>query len=220
MDIVRNISSSQYKMVELAFQALNRQFFGGTLPETLLTFHRHHGAYGYYRHEAFQDRGLSDNKIKVSEIALNPDTFANRTDDQIIATLCHEMVHAKQYQDETTSRIGYHNRDFSERMERCGLITSHNGQEGGKRTGQHMTHYIKPGGAFEVFMGKLKNEGIEITWQSTTPELDGGSTTAIKKAASPKNKIKYTCPCGNNVWGKPGLTIECGECNQKYEEVA
>jgi hypothetical protein len=32
------------------------------------------------------------------------------------------------------------------------------------------------------------------------------------------SKQKYTCPCGNNVWGRPGLTLICGECMEKFME--
>lgn len=32
------------------------------------------------------------------------------------------------------------------------------------------------------------------------------------------SKIKYTCPCKNNVWGRPKLKLICGECQQPYQE--
>jgi len=31
-------------------------------------------------------------------------------------------------------------------------------------------------------------------------------------------KIEYSCPCGNTVWGKPGLKIICGECEFDFTE--
>lgn len=33
-----------------------------------------------------------------------------------------------------------------------------------------------------------------------------------------KNKIKYTCSCNFNVWGKTGLDINCNICNEKFIE--
>ncbi len=28
-----------------------------------------------------------------------------------------------------------------------------------------------------------------------------------------ESKLKYTCSCKNNIWGKPGLSITCNTCN-------
>lgn len=38
--------------------------------------------------------------------------------------------------------------------------------------------------------------------------------------AKEKLKIKYCCPsCQAKVWGKHGLAINCGDCNQAFHEV-
>lgn len=204
---VRNITSKQYKSIELAFDALNKHFFSGQLPDSLIVLHRLNGARGYFRPNSFRERG--GDKV-VTEISLNPETFDNRTDEEIFGTLLHEMVHAKQHQDGTASRGGYHNGEFAREMERCGLITSDTGEPGGKRVGR-VTHYIQPGGAFEKFIPRLKAEGIEISWQAAKE---------IKKEVKSRNKTKYTCPeCQTNTWGAPGLNIICGDCGKKFEEV-
>jgi len=41
----------------------------------------------------------------------------------------------------------------------------------------------------------------------------GVSKIPVQKA---RNKVKYTCGCGYNVWGKPSLQIICGECEEKF----
>jgi hypothetical protein len=47
--------------------------------------------------------------------------------------------------------------------------------------------------------------------------LDGGDGKAPKAR---KNKITYECPdCQARVWGKPNLSIVCGECDSKFEPV-
>lgn len=34
-----------------------------------------------------------------------------------------------------------------------------------------------------------------------------------------RNKLKYQCPgCGASVWGKAGLNIHCGDCDQSFNE--
>lgn len=35
-------------------------------------------------------------------------------------------------------------------------------------------------------------------------------------AVDRSNRVKYTCRCPNNVWGKPGLRMMCLECEQVY----
>lgn len=37
-------------------------------------------------------------------------------------------------------------------------------------------------------------------------------------AAKTPTRIKYTCPCNNNVWGKPDLILVCGSCSKSFEE--
>jgi predicted SprT family Zn-dependent metalloprotease len=41
--------------------------------------------------------------------------------------------------------------------------------------------------------------------------------TAMKAGST---RTKYTCKCGFNVWGKPGLLIGCGTCKTQYQDTA
>lgn len=36
--------------------------------------------------------------------------------------------------------------------------------------------------------------------------------------AAKKQKVKYHCPCGNNVWGKPHLNLICADCEGHFIE--
>jgi hypothetical protein len=46
-------------------------------------------------------------------------------------------------------------------------------------------------------------------------ELEDGQG---RKPAS-RNKVKYTCMgCTTNVWGKPGLAVVCGDCEEAFQE--
>jgi hypothetical protein len=58
------------------------------------------------------------------------------------------MVHLEQHHFGKASRNGYHNKQWAAWMERIGLMPSNTGEPGGKRTGQRMSHYILPDGAF------------------------------------------------------------------------
>ena len=43
----------------------------------------------------------------------------------------------------------------------------------------------------------------------------GDQETRKKKAAS---KTRYSCPaCELNVWGKPGINVKCGDCDETME---
>ena len=89
-------------------------------------------------------------------------------------------------------------------MKAIGLQPSSTGMVGGKETGQQMTHYIIPGGAFAQAFAKLAATGWKLNLQSA--HRAGG-----KKA--PNSKTKFTCPsCAQNAWGKPDLAISCTPC--------
>jgi ribosomal protein S27AE len=95
-------------------------------------------------------------------------------------------------------------------MKEIGLQPTTTGEPGGKETGQSVTHYIIPGGAYAQAFAKLAATGFRLNWQSAW--FDGGESRK-KKAAS---KTKYTCPtCGANAWAKPETRLICGAC---YEE--
>jgi hypothetical protein len=93
-------------------------------------------------------------------------------------------------------------------MRRVGLIPTDTGAPGGKETGQQVTHYIEPGGAFERACAALMAEGFVLPYVELWGEADG--KTRKKKAAS---KSKYTCEtCGANAWAKPESLLICGAC--------
>lgn len=58
--------------------------------------------------------------------------------------------------------------------------------------------------------------------ESTNLILDDAESNhtelSIQAIQKPKNanKIKYTCNCGNNVWGKGGLDINCNSCGTQF----
>ena len=133
-----------------------------------------------------------------------------------MSTLVHEMCHLWQEQDGTAPRRCYHNKDFSKKMESVGLITSNTGKEGGKRTGQSMTHYIQAGGRFEKAYEKMP-DACKIPYTTRT-SLAGPAKKKIKRNKS--NRVKYVCPvCGAAAWGKEGLHMICGDCMEAMEPI-
>ena len=102
-------------------------------------------------------------------------------------------------------RRSYHDRQWAGKMREIGLQPSSTGEEGGKETGQSMSHYIIPDGRYVKAYAKLAAQGFTLHWQSVPVTEQGRG----KKSS----KTKFTCPhCGQNAWAKPGAHLICGEC--------
>jgi hypothetical protein len=85
-----------------------------------------------------------------------------------------------------------------------GLQPSSTGEEGGKETGQAMSHYIIPGGRYAKAYAKLAATGFQLHWQS----IPAKEQARGKKSS----KTKFTCPkCGLYDWAKPNACLFCGE---------
>lgn len=196
------ITPRQYRAFQDAYDFLNAELFAGTLPHVLVTLQRHAKARGYFSAERFQ--GRADDSA-AHELAMNPDSFVGRTDEDICSTLAHEMAHVWQQTHGKPPRRAYHDRQWAAKMKEIGLQPTSTGEPGGKETGEHMTHTIIPGGPFARAFAKLAKQGWRLDWQSLPM-----SAAAKKKNAS---KTKFTCPaCGQNAWGKPDTLLVCGVC--------
>jgi len=202
------ITTTEYNAFQKAYDFLNAELFGGSLPDVLVTLQRQAKARGYFAADRFAAR---DGKSAAHELAMNPDTFTGRSDKDILSTLAHEMAHVWQQTHGKPPRRCYHDRQFAAKMKEIGLQPSDTGAPGGKETGQNMTHYIIPGGSYEVAFAKLEKAGFRLNWQSAPY-----SAAAKTKKAS---KTKYTCPeCGQNAWAKPGASLICGDCHEEDAE--
>jgi hypothetical protein len=201
------ITQAEYRAFQQAYDFFNAELFGGALPHVLVTLQRQAKTYGYFSPERFVGR---TEKEAVHELAMNPDHFG-RTDELILSTLVHEMVHVWQKASGKMPRRGYHDKQWATRMKEAGLQPSDTGQPGGKETGQSVSHYIVENGRFAVAFAKLQATGFRLRWQSRV-EID--PTRKAKKAS----KTKYTCPsCGLNAWAKPQTRLICGVCHDDDE---
>jgi hypothetical protein len=196
---------TEYQGFQDAYDFFNRELFGGTLPQVLVTLQRHARTYGYFSPERFSGRIA---KTAVHELALNPDNFTERTDAMILSTLVHEMCHVWQQTYGKAPRRGYHDRQWAGKMREIGLQPSTTGEEGGAETGQSVSHYIVLEGRFAKAYAKLAETGFQLHWQSIP---------ASARAKKP-NRMKFTCPeCGQNAWAKPDARLICGVCFDEGE---
>jgi len=206
--ITKDSPNRQYVTLAAAFDSFNRRLFDGQLPLAIITLQRKAGTHGYYSAKRFEGREKADRE--TDEIALNPGTFAGRSDKDVLSTLVHEMAHHWQAHFGKPGRGRYHNHEWADRMEALGLMPSDTGEPGGNRTGQRMTHYIIKAGPFDLACRGLLADGIRLEWQSRE------WTTPAGKAKT--SKQKYTCPsCGLNAWAKPDVHLVCGDCREDME---
>lgn len=216
MKIKDPITPAHYGNFQKAYDFFNRELFGDSLPDVLVTLQRQARTKGYFAPDRFNARiklttpadELANMRTFAHELAMNPDTFTDRTDEDILSTLVHEMTHVWQQAHGTPPRRAYHDREWARKMREIGLQPTDTGLAGGKETGQSVTHFVLPGGQYAAAYARLKQTGFELSWESA-PE-------AKEAQAKRASKTKYTCPdCGQNAWAKPESLLICGIC---YED--
>jgi predicted SprT family Zn-dependent metalloprotease len=149
----RAITTTEYRGFQQAYDFFNAELFSNSLPDVLVTLQRQANAKGYFAPERFNGRVQ---ETAVHELALNPDTFSGRTDEDILSTLAHEMAHVWQQTHGKAPTRCYHDRQWAAKMKEIGLHPSSTGEPGGKETGQSVTHYIIAGGPYAKTYAKLK----------------------------------------------------------------
>jgi SprT-like family len=199
-----------YGQFQTAYNYLNRELCENKLPYCLITLQRQRSSYGYFSADRF---GNKDGEL-TDEIALNPQHLAERSVEDNLSTLAHEMKHLEQHHFGKPGRGRYHNKQWADMMEAIGLIPSNTGKEGGKRTGDTVSHYIKLGGPFALAVEKLVASGFEITWTEIVaakcPPAGVDGNEAGGEGASGK-RTKFTCPVDGcqNAWAKPSASLMC-----------
>lgn len=148
-----------YQELQDAYDFFNTRLFDNELPDMLITLQRGKNTFGYFARERFTG------KSKLSEIAMNPSYFGARSLCDTLSTLVHEMCHAWRFHCvDKPCRGGYHDKLWGQKMEAVGLMPSHTGRAGGKKTGQKVSHYIIPDGLFQDAVYELLKSGYEISW--------------------------------------------------------
>jgi len=193
------ITPVEYGGLQMAYDHFNAALFENTLVDVFITYQRHAHSKGYFSPDRFSGRTVAFGR---HELALNPDTFVGRSDEQITSTLVHEMVHCWQQQHGKPGSRGYHNKEWAAKMKAVGLQPSSTGAVGGKETGQRVMHYIIPGGLFTKAFAELAATGWMLNLESMHRSGPTGGTN--------NSKTKFSCTsCGQNAWGKRDLAVTC-----------
>lgn len=141
----KNPTMDFYGHLDNAFDFFNERLFDGELPKVMFELTHKKLVVGTFTPSSWQ---ATDSQY-VHSIALNPQYIAQTTPLVIYLCLIHEQVHLHQHLFGDASRPGYHNKEWGDKMESIGLMPSATGKEGGKRTGQKMSHYLIPGSKTE-----------------------------------------------------------------------
>lgn len=232
----RTPTQETYSDLQAAYDHFNTTLFAGELPSCLITLQRkNRRVMGYYSPGRFKHR--VDDDRKTDEIAMNPMHFLAADDMEALQTLAHEMCHLWQHHFGKPSRGGYHNREWSDKMQAVGLMPSSTGAPGGKTVGQRMADYPIAGSFFETEARKLMDGGFRLSWYeagSPPPALtpagtgsneagDEGDDESPDQEAEPQSgkRMKFTCPkCNANTWGKKTLQIMCVPCEVVFESAS
>jgi predicted SprT family Zn-dependent metalloprotease len=199
----------QFHAYNRMFDFFNQRLFQGELPPVILNFSRHAGSYGFMAPERWRRRGTDGER--THEISINPTHLARRPLRETAATLVHEMCHLWQFVFGEPPRRGYHDREWAQKMLDVGLtpIDPKTGEP--KMSAHALRHRIEPTGPFNGAFAELPGDYL-LPWKCEEPK-EGGR----RRAAPSRNKVKYTCPgCKANVWGKPGLLLQCLQCDVDF----
>lgn len=185
------------------FSRINEHFFGNELEKVVITFEAGYkkGAYGWIHTVKDWKQGQAERyNINISA------DYLDRSKEQIISTLIHEMCHlyALQKEIKDTSRSGiYHNKKFKEIAESHGLNVLEADKIGWSVTS------LKPETA--EWLKNNCNFG-EITIYKKKPLV------ADKVAAPKQSSRKYVCPCcGLIVRATKECRIKCIECDKEMK---
>jgi hypothetical protein len=213
-----------------AFDFFNAELFGGELPHCLITYQRSRKYYGYFAADRFVASDLQA-PGHVDEIAINPVFLHERPVKEALGTLVHEMAHLKRWRlISPRPTLGYHDKKWALVMIDIGLMPSDTGEPGGNSTGQKVSHYIVPGGRFDVAADELLRRDFNIRYVergllSAAPvggpdgsgaaggEDHGPSKRRARSAASKTPFSCLNCKPPQTAWAKPSANLFCGNCN-------
>lgn len=155
-----------YHELQVAYDFFNRELFEDALPQCLISLRATGKSYGYYSSRRFSRR---KDGVQADEIALNPGFFAIRPVEATLSTLAHEMTHLRQDHFGTPGRGRYHNAQWREMMVEIGLQPSHTGLPDGQSLGDRVSHYIIPGGKFDIACKRLLQTPFGMSWFDRYP---------------------------------------------------
>lgn len=217
------------------YKIMNRCLFGGNLPNCMITLERTGRALGYFRPSSFKNR---EGEV-AHQIAMNPEFFEPLGDLEALQTFAHEICHlwrevlGPRNCNGSSGTRGYHCRAWGRKMEEIGLMPSHTGKPGGRKTGYQMADYVIKGSKFDLLARELLKNGKHVEWRDAAarhtvtppndelPDLEGMLLLPEGGVQSPprnrrkrrQTRAKFVCSCCElKAYAKPSALLICGSC--------
>ena len=211
------------EVLELAFDVLNTVYFEGELPPIVITIMSSPRTNGHFT----INREWRLNEERLNEINVSAEHL-DRPIENIMATLCHEMVHyycqINGIQD-VSSNGRYHNKKFKEEAEKRGLLISKREYIGWSVTepSEEFIEVIRSHGIEKPIDINRDGERIDLAGLLGGMGANGmiigpdGLPVAVKKKTSTR---KYICPCcGNSFRATKDIDVLCLNCNEQFVKV-
>jgi hypothetical protein len=182
--------------LEKMFRALNSRFFGGELPEVVISLKKTAGAYGHFTTGKVWRAGEERRyEINISSASLNQECAF------LAGVLVHEMVHeycAEHGIKDTSNNGVYHNKNFKHIAETHGL---------------ELLDFVEEQGWQDFQMVESLNL-LDVL--GTLPKGGNSGAGAETRTKKPSSTRKYICPkCGNSCRATKTINLICGDCMEK-----
>lgn len=217
---------SMQEVLEYGFEVLNERYFNGELPPiviTIMSSPRSNGHFSINREWRVAEEHFNEINISAEHL--------DRPIENIMATLCHEMVHFYCQINgikDTSQNYRYHNKHFKEEAEKRGLIISY---------AQYIGYSVTE--PSEEFIQVIREAGIEKPMDINRDGcidlsailgilggLQGGANGQNGQGGNvginikPKSSTrKYVCPCGFSFRATRDLRVLCLSCNEEFVKV-
>ena len=200
------------------FNALNATYFENALSKPVITIQSTPRAFGHVTcGKVWESDGDNRHELNIGAGTLT------RSIEDIVATMLHEMVHLYCLQNDIkdTSRGNvYHNKKFKEEAEKRALVIEHHEKYGWTLT--------KPSDALIEWCIENDLEEIKVTRHdgmffvppSSGDKSGNAGTPPTPPRTRPSSTRKMVCPCcGQSVRATKEVSLICGTCFQKSEEI-
>ena len=211
---------SMQEVLERGFDVLNEKYFGGELPPIVITIMSSPRSNGHFT--VNKEWRISEERFNEINISAE---HLERPIENIISTLCHEMVHfycqIHGIQD-TSQGYRYHNKHFKAEAEKRGLIISYAKYIGYSVTepSQEFIQVVKEAGLEKPM--DINRDGALMDMASLLGLLGGqqGGANGLVQKPKKSSTRKYSCPCCKNSFrSTKDLNVMCMDCNKQFIKV-
>ena len=197
--------------LERIWRAVNNDWFGGELPEPVITIQASDRSYGHYtKYNAWSVKGEGRREINIAAGTLD------RPIENVVATLLHECCHmyadvVLNVQDMSNHGI-YHNKVFKQIAEDHGLTVTRSERYGWSHTepSDALIEWLLQTGIDEIKLNRTEPSGFLSTGG---PKAANGGAEGSKPKVDRSGTRRYVCPkCGTIIRATREVRVICADC--------